>query len=1494
MFARPLDLLHLFLACTNRPFERAYPQHAVSTGLIGRFWWYLHENRRILDYLFDFGNVIDTYDPWRREASRLLKSSTRQDADDLVIIDLLRAKSEMFLQTWKAMSQDRTLHVTADSLQILFSFCIASSLFATCISDQARHRFDNTQHNCHLLWNGICDFLATDGSNAIQPCLEILSQILPSLAKPGDHTALGSGLCPLIIPFVQLLEARREGLKENSGLPDDMMDLDDQMDTQGTESPTESAILMLNREFVPLFSDEITFQRCSTIQLSMFLMVHTRNDATRNSSPDLVEYLVGLSEADLLSAQHVLSDFYQNCPITGRDDLVRVLEDLGEKCLQSYEMERCEASHGLCIRMMTGFVASWTDAHNDTLNDSAMDLYSWFMEALLVRKRASPKVYVALSELVKAVLDASPSYGSEQSLPSPRTSLFMILKNGDIQVKFSVASFIPFLFERFFLKDHDVIFDDVLESLPRDPDWTEGIALRLFVLCQLASKWPTLLRRSIYHIFETPAQVSASVSYARKCTRLVSKALGLQDGRELFRLFASQIIYTWTETQAIKSMPHSIFDYDSLQEMLIDVRDEIIGQMMMRGRESEMQELAEYLNIPHSELLQTSFHKAEAYCIARDISTPPDQGSQPKGVEIQLRKLLGPAGFMTQIENNFPQIVAVRFKSLDRYDQIERAFSKRPSFRYALDIQKNIDDRSLSQSTLPANQQPSFRARYLLDELEFLCRRAGFGLESIWTPTLALFVCRTLLESIHPALGSLHTCSVIRKIKILVCLAGQTMLQDYPFEMILLALRPYLVDVHCSQDALGIFWYLLDAGKPYLIANPGFLTGIVVSTLVTIRRLLLSAPGNTTQQSQFTSVLANAENFRHWLLGVAEDCCSSDWSAEIKKSVSGFLGLTRELSTPNDTSSAQSERSLLLEVLKDQDAATPLLSKRIANLVLSLLCPEFRRTLDGGGRAFESNLDPNAHIVSLWHTLHRYGAGLEYQLWAARVIGRSFSATGKIHESLLREQDLSLFRKPDASDVLDAFCHSKANILQVLCDRLQSQDSLEAGLFERTMQLILSKLAAVPEIQGCASVIPEKLVKSLIWSPYTCPELPLSTAEFKRCKHIALNASEVPVAEWACNVSLFMSNAALNDPVIGSLRTILNVIPDLAVHILPYILHDVLLAEGDKRDQVRETMSNNFKGILSQTCEETMDHSRLAISCILYLRNQPLPEESTIVERDSWLDIDYGEASEAAHRCGWQKTSLLFLEIHASRVVSTSRRSSVARYEPPVELLHDVFKNIDDPDSFYGIQQSSSLATVIERLEYERSGLKNLLFQSAQYDSEIQLSDNANPYGVLKALNSTNLQGIANTMLSASDTAKEAPAFVDSMLQAATSLQRWDIPVVPLDSSPSATVFRAFQSLNTSSSSSEVVASIDDCLLTTLKDLTDTGRTAIQLRGSMRAMGIMTEISDVTQSASIEQVTEEWNKIVTKSSWLKTERYLEATFANDCSMETLTLIVIMK
>ncbi|PYI08977.1 ataxia telangiectasia mutated [Aspergillus sclerotiicarbonarius CBS 121057] len=1471
IFARPLDLLNLLLACTNRRFVLPRTRFIGPTGLITRGWHFHHKNKRLLNYLFDLQEMLDPAEYWDPEGSLCLEKFGRLDSNDHVVLDLLQIKVDGFLQAWDALSEDKSHHITVDIVQIVTCSCVTVALYAACLPQQAKNRVANIQESNQRLWKHLCSFLASRELVFTHACLTVLTPILaPEPFFSHSNTAVIGAVSSLVLPLANILEDYRERQKEifRSGSEEDM-DLDDPLLTTHDQSAELISIFSNNRDVSPVLQDAATLQRCITIQLSIFQRIHVSNSSQRPVDDDLLEYLTGLDEIDILSAREFLPHVYRACAGMERHSLLRILEDLGEKSLQTYELERCENSHILCLRMMGSFIGLWTGPETDHFHDSATDIYAWFTQVLLAKRMASTPVLTEFTQLLGDLLTHNVAYSSGQSSPSPRTSLFTILREGDALVKFSAGELIPQLFGQYSLTEHDMIFNDVLDSLPRDSDWDEGIALRLIVLARLASRWHTLLRRSIYHMFETPAKVPNSLRYAEKCLHDVAQTLGLEDARQLFRLFSSQIVYTWTEEQTIKSMPFSVFGYATLKEMLMDVQDEIIGQVMMRGIEFEGAEFSACTGIPFDHLVVQSFCKAEAYSIALDISTP-GQSSQTKGVENKVKLMLGTDKFVSLIEAQFPPMIATFFGALDQYEQIERAVLKRENFQEALHVLRCIVEKSSSNILLPANQQPSFRARYLLDELEFLCKRSGYDLETIWTPTLATYVCRTLLESIHPALGSLHACSVIRKIRILVSIAGPVMLSDYPFEMVIHALRPYLVDIFCAEDTLGIFWYLLEEGKAYLTENPGLMAGVAVTTLLSLRKFLASPPPEIAQESLVETVVAKTKRFLEWFEYYLDSYEPSALNPEKHELFRRLVGSSQRISTAEEGSQGSREGyELLLQVLGDQSSRRSLLSKPIADHVISMLCTESNLSPESYHHRFEDDENVMSSAVAICQTLQRFDSGTEYKLWAARIVGRAFAATGKIGDVLLREQDPKLFELQSHQSSPSPFHRSKASILVRLCNMLQNSSHLEVGLVERTMQLIISNLGSFPELEHCERTVPPSLLKAFTWSPYKCPGMPTPVSAIEAGATIMWD-SNVPAGQFARSVGLFLSNAAPKDPVIGPLRTILNVIPDLAVQILPYILHDVLLAELQGDVDVRKTVSDVFGQVLREVDDRTIPHARLVINCILYLRNQPRPDESTIVERDEWLDVDFAEASSAANKCRLPKTGLLFLEISASRAVSTSRRSSLARYEVAPEILHGIFRNIDDPDFFYGIQQDSSLEAVMDRLEHESSGFKNLLFQSARYDSEIQMGGDANVHGVLNALNSTNLQGIANSIFAISGNSKDTSGSFDSMLQTARSLRQWDIPVSPLSPSPSATVFRAFQSLNISGTLTDVYASIDECLLSSLDLLTSTSRSAMSLRNAMRTLGVMTEVCDVLGSGSTEDLNNEWQKIAARDSWLKT------------------------
>ncbi|KAH8427206.1 DNA-binding protein kinase TEL1 [Aspergillus melleus] len=1468
-FARPLDIFNLFLACTNRPHALPMIQYRGPVGLVARGWQFFHKTKRLLGYVFDLEESLDIVYIWCPQEELSLEIFTQQDPNDTMILELLHVKSEVFLQSWRSLSEDRSTHITVDVVQILASFCIISTLYTESMPQQAEPRLQNLQKNTESLWGNICLCLGDRDLEFVQACLMLLSPFLGhKLCFPEPKSAIFKFLHKIINPLSEILEGHRQTQRgQLSAHGEDHMDLDDPLLGSNDRSKETRAIINMNREAVPLFQDFATFQRCLTIELSVFRRLQVPTDEDRHlASDDLIEYLADLDEVDILSARDFLPHVYRACSGMERSSMLRVLEDTGEKCLQTYELERCENSHILCINLMHSFVEAWVAGQSDHLSDSASDIYTWFADVLLTKGRASPSVLIGFAELLGGVLKSNTSFTSGKSSPSARTSLLTIIQEGDIAVKFGAADLICQLFDQYPLKDHDAIFDDILESLPRDPDWCEGIALRLFMLAQLASQWHTLLRRSIYHMFETPAQVPESLWYAEKCVGSVARILGLKDTRELFRLFSSQILYTWTETESIALMPFSIFGYPNLESMLSDVQDEIVGQIMMRARENDSAELSKLMKKAWTQLLAESFHKAEAYSIARDIGTPPGQGSQPKGVENRVKKMLGTERFLESIDQHFAQTIATFFVSMDQYEQVERAFSKRDNYQSALQTMKNITDKSSSKVVLPANQQPSFRARYLLDELEFFCKRSGYELDTIWTPTLASYICRALLELIHPALGSLHACSVIRKVRILVCVAGPVMLRDYPFEMLLHSLRPFLTDIYCSEDALGIFWYLLEAGRDYLIENPSLMAGITVSTFLSLEKFVAFPPANTVHESLSRVVLSTIQAFLQWFEAYLDTYDSSVLNSATRELFRRMVKSSQGGLTTDGRPSGTAKRDLLFDVLDDRSSGKSLLSKPTSDHVISLLCidsnkhPDFRQSTTGEGNCQAPN------TVAIYETLQSFETSSQYKLWAARIIGREFAATGSISNDLLREQDLALFKTNISHLPLDPFFYSKASILQTLCNRLQSSKPMDVGLFERILQLIVSNLAQSSVYEESGIVIPPSLMKALTWTPYKCP---------------AIRESEVPdaviswdpdlsISHWARNVGLFLSKASFEDPVIGPLKNVLSAIPDLAVYILPYILHDVLSTEVDGDGTVRQRISEVFSQALREVNDKTIPHARLVINCMLYLRNQPRPNETTIVERDEWLAIDFAEASSAATACRLPKTALLFLEIHASRAVSSSRRSSVAKFSAPPTELHEIFKNIDDPDFFYGIPQSSSLESVMETLEHESSGFKNLLFQSAQYDSEKQMSGNPNNLGVLKALNSTNLQGIANCVFtSTGGGTKDMTVSFESMLQAATNLRQWDIPISPLNPSPSATIFRTFQTLNTSAALPDVSVTIEESFLATLGSLTSDSRSAMSLRTATRVLGTLAEISDVLGAKSAEEIDHEWEKIKTRSSWLK-------------------------
>ncbi len=239
------------------------------------------------------------------------------------------------------------------------------------------------------------------------------------------------------------------------------------------------------------------------------------------------------------------------------------------------------------------------------------------------------------------------------------------------------------------------------------------------------------------------------------------------------------------------------------------------------------------------------------------------------------------------------------------------------------------------------------------------------------------------------------------------------------------------------------------------------------------------------------------------------------------------------------------------------------------------------------------------------------------------------------------------------------------------------------------------------------------------------------------------------------------------------------------------------------------------------------------------------------------------------------KTALLFVEINSSQKGRSSRRSSTAKVEEPTDTLLSIFKNIDEPDSFYGVQQQSSLSSVMDRLEYESAGFKSLSFRGAHFDTQLRQHSNASPahahaQGLIKVLGNLSLNGISHSLLPNQQAIGSGPGIIEAMLQSARKLEQWDIPAPPSYQGEASTVFRAFQSLNSSTTLNSVLGNLDRGLLDTLEHMIEGRQTASGLHATLRTLAVLTEMDEVMASKGSEQLEEAWQRLQTRETWMQT------------------------
>ncbi|UZJ51746.1 hypothetical protein CBS101457_001066 [Exobasidium rhododendri] len=226
------------------------------------------------------------------------------------------------------------------------------------------------------------------------------------------------------------------------------------------------------------------------------------------------------------------------------------------------------------------------------------------------------------------------------------------------------------------------------------------------------------------------------------------------------------------------------------------------------------------------------------------------------------------------------------------------------------------------------------------------------------------------------------------------------------------------------------------------------------------------------------------------------------------------------------------------------------------------------------------------------------------------------------------------------------------------------------------------------------------------------------------------------------------------------------------------LLHILLRSDlQNKAEQRLDTvaLSSHLLAVLrnSQTDRKVW---KIIIKAIVQIRNDSPGDEPLAC--DEWIvDLDYFLLQRRAAQCKLYATALLFAELereHGKADVTVEEDDEHVK----LALQYEVYSNIEDPDSFYGVTNPDVRDSLVNRLKHEGRWDRLFDFYAAQHESS-----EAHSCGIATSLH---LQGFNRLSLEVDEGQKSA-------YDAAWKTEKWDLPVQNLEPGTSQTLFSALR-----------------------------------------------------------------------------------------------------
>ncbi|KAK6004960.1 hypothetical protein QM012_007739 [Aureobasidium pullulans] len=1511
-----VDVMNLMNVCLGLSIEQEPLKSLPVWGSVAQTWILHSHTQDLLDYLL-LRKKKSAIKPGSDANQASERGSSINNAAVKLVLGLCTTEVNSAIDKWQNMKEQSAGHLDQHMIRMVGNLVTVALCIANCLTAKDTHRAKQLQVANEKLIVLLFSDLSSPAceQDKVDALIDLVAHRL-LVCQPEVSTQEGHGhhvcMAQLSISLLELLEKRRFMTQQESSIKknetSDMMDFDADFDSQVTSYTAPANEVRTPRKVIPT-NYSIISQRASVTIYAMLTQSFNSSvehrDSIGNSTQELISHVLQLPAQEILAS----GPFLTALPLYGVQltpkQFEPLLEFFADNTLQSYEYERAETNVDLLLGVMESFVYTWTDASDQDFYTFGLDIYKWFTVTALKASLLSPFVQKRLVHLMSQILQIDADYGQADKLPTIHSMLFRLMREGTLEVKHSIAQNLSSIFSLFSLHVHTEVFEELRTSLPTDTEWIEGLAVRVLVLANLAASWHSLRRQCIYHIFETAGMITDVEKYAATCIATISDALHLNSPRELFKLFSPQLLFTWLESQAVIKIPYKVFGYEAMSDLLEHNMDEIYAQLIIRGKQDEITWLSKALNLAEGKILELTFSKTLAYAISWDVAGKQTSSQDSSQVittcESRIRSFFKTnSEYSSAVQSNLPDIVAQIFTSMYHEEVVEKFLEKRSQYTYAQSALSAMKRYGSLDTNLSQAQQPSFKGRYLIDQLERVCRRAGNKTlttvkDAMNVPDITATL-RSIIDCMHPAYGPLHACRTVRKLRIFIALAGDDVFSGYPLQTLIRTLQPVVVDPHCSDDGMGVLQYLLERGKPFLKQELSMITGTILLILLSMKQFMTSRQDKTTQESQFRNTVSKMQSFHDWLVGYLLDFRST-LKAPQQEAFCSLVQSCRELESPATSGLNQAASAMLRGLLDDEESILPILGSIERRQVVSNLCCHFHVSDKVAEDIFGSDELALSYAQRVWESTQTLTVADDYAACAAKVLGRAYASTVSLGQIRPVRGLISHLTSGTGEKT-----QSMQAIVIKLNNLLSSQDRTHVGVAEQCLRNIANRFITLGDHNGSIEfekALPNHVIDAtaMVYSKDVAD--PRNAQKFRRedLWHAAKLDIHKPFELWVQNLAVSICRWAKDDPLVGQLERLFVSDEKSSPELLPYVIHLALTYEIEKEQVLRTYLSESFIAHFRSHEADTGRKCRLLLESILYLLTQKIPNERTRMDRLEWLELDYILAAEAADKCNMPTASLYLGELGATpqSIPQSSRRSSMTLSIPKLlsnELLLSIYSRVDDPDSFYGVKQPPSLESVLARVHHEGDGIKGLMLHSARMDASLRQSGLANEsdtLGLISSVGAMNLSSLTHDLLSRKS-GQSTTATTDAMLNAARKLEQWDVAPPPKNVSAAGTVYGMFKELATATNLESVQMDLNRALGSSIQHLQDARLDASAIRATLSSIAVLNEIDELTNVRSSSDLFHLWYRMQKRQNGWDIGRFNDAQGIVSCRETLFSLL----